>query len=51
MHGGDPMLCDSKNPEDQSGPLVVLWNVNNDGSISYPPKEMGDCGGGVLELK
>ncbi|XP_057998314.1 lysine-specific demethylase JMJ26-like [Hevea brasiliensis] len=51
MHGGDPLPCDFENAEDQGEPTVVLWNANDDGSISCAPKEMGGCGDCVLELK
>ncbi|KAF2283018.1 hypothetical protein GH714_043385 [Hevea brasiliensis] len=44
MHGGDPLPCDFENAEDQGEPTVVLWNANDDGSISCAPKEMGGCG-------
>ncbi|GJN12000.1 hypothetical protein PR202_ga30242 [Eleusine coracana subsp. coracana] len=29
----------------------LIWKANNDGSIPCPPKELGGCGGSVLELK
>ncbi|KAJ9169165.1 hypothetical protein P3X46_020626 [Hevea brasiliensis] len=51
MHGGDPLPCGFENPEDQGEPPFVLWNANDDGSISCAPKEMGGCGDCVLELK
>ncbi|KAF2322081.1 hypothetical protein GH714_006393 [Hevea brasiliensis] len=51
MHGGDPLPFDFENAEDQGEPTVVLWNANDDGSISCAPKEMGGCGDCVLELK
>ncbi|XP_050232867.1 lysine-specific demethylase JMJ26-like [Mercurialis annua] len=51
MHGGDPLPCDIEDPEDQSKPLTVMWSANHDGSICCAPKELGGCGGHVLELK
>ncbi|GJN38360.1 hypothetical protein PR202_gb27396 [Eleusine coracana subsp. coracana] len=29
----------------------LLWKANNDDSIPCPPKELGGCGGSVLDLK
>ncbi|KAF2304907.1 hypothetical protein GH714_000444 [Hevea brasiliensis] len=51
VHDGDPLPCDFESAEDQGEPTVVLWNANDDGSISCAPKEMGCCGDCVLELK
>jgi lysine-specific demethylase 3 len=30
---------------------LLLWKVNSDGSIPCPPKEIGGCGGTLLDLK
>ncbi|KAF2283014.1 hypothetical protein GH714_043381 [Hevea brasiliensis] len=43
-------LFDFENAEDQGEPTVVLWNANDDGSISCAQKN-GGCGDCVLELK
>lgn len=39
-------------PIDGSKPCPLqLWRANSDGGIPCPPKEMGGCGGSVLDLK
>ncbi|CAM0905459.1 unnamed protein product [Alopecurus aequalis] len=39
-------------PNDGSIPCpLLLWKANRDGSIPCPPKEIGGCGGSVLDLK
>ncbi|XP_065878744.1 lysine-specific demethylase JMJ26-like [Euphorbia lathyris] len=58
MHGGDSLPHDLENPEDLTEPSKDLteasnfmWNANYDGSIFCAPKELGGCGGCILELK
>ncbi|KAL2341318.1 hypothetical protein Fmac_009258 [Flemingia macrophylla] len=52
MHGGDPLPVsnDLRTPKGQNE-IFTKWNANNDGSIRCAPKNMGGCGGCVLELK
>ncbi|KAL8141948.1 hypothetical protein V2J09_014980 [Rumex salicifolius] len=41
-------------PEDESvirSMKPTEWNANENGSIPCPPKELGGCGGGLLELR
>ncbi|XP_065879554.1 lysine-specific demethylase JMJ26-like [Euphorbia lathyris] len=37
--------------EDLTEPSKFTWNANHDGSIFCAPKELGGCGGCILELK
>ncbi|KEH36922.1 transcription factor jumonji (jmjC) domain protein [Medicago truncatula] len=53
MHGGDPLpiiTCDTSNLEGHVE-IFTKWNVNSDGSVECAPKELGGCGGCVMELK
>lgn len=60
LHGGDPEPVENEKVHDvfQSGmaskspetPLAE-WKVKEDGSIPCPPKELGGCGIGLLELR
>lgn len=52
MHGGDPLPV-SSNLGTVSGhsKIFTKWKANSDGSIRCAPKEMGGCGGPVMELK
>ncbi|KAF5728904.1 hypothetical protein HS088_TW21G01058 [Tripterygium wilfordii] len=51
MHGGDPLAnyCHSESAQIYIEP--VMWNAENDGSITCAPKELDGCGDCVLELK
>ncbi|ESW19685.1 hypothetical protein PHAVU_006G146500 [Phaseolus vulgaris] len=52
MHGGDPLPV-SGNLGTLRGhsKISTKWKANSDGSIRCAPKEMGGCGGPVMELK
>jgi len=52
MHGGDPLpiTYDTSNLEGNVE-IFTKWNVNGDGSVECAPKELGGCGGCVMELK
>ncbi|KAH1208656.1 Lysine-specific demethylase JMJ25 [Glycine max] len=52
MHGGDPLpvSCDLRTSKGHRE-IFTKWSANSDGSIRCAPKEMGGCGGSVLELK
>ena len=52
MHGGDPLpiTCDASNLEGNVE-IFTKWNVNSDGRVECAPKELGGCGGCVMELK
>ncbi|RDX72533.1 Lysine-specific demethylase JMJ25, partial [Mucuna pruriens] len=52
MHGGDPLpvSCDLGTSKGHNE-IFIKWNADSDGSIRCAPKEMGGCGGSVLELK
>jgi lysine-specific demethylase 3 len=40
-------MCSSEGPNK----TLLLWKAESDGSIPCPPKELGGCGGSVLDLK
>ncbi|KAK7412692.1 hypothetical protein VNO78_04247 [Psophocarpus tetragonolobus] len=52
MHGGEPLpvSCDLGTSKGHNE-IFTKWNANSDGSIRCAPKEMGGCGGSLLELK
>lgn len=52
MHGGDPLpksycMENAKLDFEQ----FMEWNANEDGTITCAPKEMGGCGGYLLQLR
>ncbi|KAI3800269.1 hypothetical protein L1987_28356 [Smallanthus sonchifolius] len=52
MHGGDPMPDTfSDNISTSQSDSLVKWVAEKDGSLVCPPKELGGCGGSLLELK
>jgi lysine-specific demethylase 3 len=40
-----------KNAVEKPNSHLLLWKANRDGSIPCPPKEIGGCGGTLLDLK
>ncbi|CAN6287576.1 unnamed protein product [Urochloa humidicola] len=40
-------MCSSEGPDNSK----LLWKAESNGSIPCPPKELGGCGGSVLDLK
>ncbi|KAK7303340.1 hypothetical protein RJT34_14243 [Clitoria ternatea] len=52
MHGGDPLPVSSDlGTSEDHKKVFTKWGTNSDGSVRCAPKEMGGCGGSVLELK
>ncbi|CAJ2648362.1 unnamed protein product [Trifolium pratense] len=55
MHGGDldllQMFSNASNIVERHVQMFTRWNANDDGSIKCAPKQLGGCGGCVLELK
>ncbi|XP_017434781.2 lysine-specific demethylase JMJ26 [Vigna angularis] len=52
MHGGDPLpMCSNFGILRGHSKIFSKWEANSDGSIRCAPKEMGGCGGPVMELK
>jgi len=52
MHGGDPLPVSSDFGTLRGhSKIFSKWEANSDGGIRCAPKEMGGCGGHVMELR
>lgn len=52
-HNSSPSTEPSNGMHSREGPnnSLLLWKAESDGRIPCPPKELGGCGGSVLDLK